>query len=175
MIKMRETSTMKDQAHAAAEHVEAHKRHVIANSQLMAPQDRALLEGVSAEYMRDFATLSQLFDLTLNDNSAALAHQLVSKLILNSWVVGVSSTLSPEADQWRGAVKGWQMRQARTETPEELALSEAVEAERKPDSRASAGKEAVAILDAVNRRLSNAGFAIVKKEKVRRRLEKLRS
>jgi hypothetical protein len=66
-------------------------------------------------------------------------------------------------------------RRKRSERPAEKALQAAIEAELGDRSISRPTKEADAMLDAVNARLSEAGFATVKKDVVRRRLEGMRS
>ncbi len=176
---MRRASNMKDQAKAALEFIEGHKQHVLQTAKLIAPADVASLTSLTADFSADFAALSQLFDLTLNETASEQAHQLVSKLMLRSWHIGLSATLSPEADKWREKIKGYKLRErkaaTKAENAAEIALLKAVEAEWKSDSAVSAGKEAVAILSAVNQNLKRAGFAAVTKEVVKLRIRDLRS
>jgi hypothetical protein len=62
-------------------------------------------------------------------------------------------------------------REKRAASPKEVALITAIELELGASSILRPTKEAEAILDAVNRRLESAGFATVKVDVVRRRLE----
>jgi hypothetical protein len=63
-------------------------------------------------------------------------------------------------------------RKNRAASPQEVALIAAIEAERGTTPVRRPNKEADAILDGVNRRLAAEGFATVKVDVVRRRLEK---
>ena len=104
--KLRMSSDERDQTQAVSEFLELHGRHVIGSAPNINPVDLDALKDVNDRIRPNFEQISTLLRLTMNDKAANLAHDLLSKLMLASWMTGVSAALSPEAKKWYDTVKG---------------------------------------------------------------------
>jgi hypothetical protein len=99
------------------------------------------------------------------------------KALLRIWSSAVSgldrpALNSPTALHFTRAEQAKAARARRSASPKERALNSAIDAELGGATVSRPTKEADAMLDAVNRRLSESGFEPVKLDVVRRRLEK---
>ena len=104
--RLRISNTEQDQTKAVSDFLEMHGRYVLGNAPMIANVDAQQLALATNRVGSDFDQMSRLIQLTMNDTSAALAHDLLSKLMIGSWIIGVSATLSPEAKKWGDTVKG---------------------------------------------------------------------
>ena len=114
MIKLRHSIGERDKARAIVEFIENQGRHIIENAPSIASEDKNLVDGAHARLGDDFAQLSQLIELTMNGPASAIAYDLISKIMLGSWVTGTGATYSPEAKKWRDLIKGRTANKGRT-------------------------------------------------------------
>jgi len=159
-------------ARAVSEFLAEHGNAAIRNTNALIPNEGDKFEGINEKLGESFRQLSKLIDLTMNDQSSALAHDLLAKIMVGSWLTGTAAAVAPEVKGQFDNLKTSKMRRARSGKPEELALDEAVEAERNGRPVLQPKKEAGAMLRDVNARLKAAGHAEVLIDVVRRRLEK---
>jgi hypothetical protein len=99
------------------------------------------------------------------------------KCSVNLWAAAMSDLFTPQIDspnatRYFQAEQAKSAREKRSRRPQEQALQLAIKAELGDRVVTSPSKEADAMLSAVNARLSKEGFAPVKKDVIRRRLEK---
>lgn len=92
--------------------------------------------------------------------------------IYAAFLVGRFSDATESAIKFAKDERASEARKARAESPSELALIDAIVAERGGGAAERPAKEATAILGAVNIRLKKSGFGSVKIDVIRRRLEK---
>ena len=97
----------------------------------------------------------------------------VAELMQGAFLIGALTTRNVAAEKILQVDQAARAREARAQTPKEVALRAAIEAERDAGPVRKPTKEAGRILSPVNYRLQEAGFDPVKVDVIRRRLEKL--
>ncbi len=173
MIKLRPFADEKDLARAVSDYLTEHGQEAMKNTRRLDPQGEHFYQQVTEHLGKHYNQLTQLMNLTMNDQASAMGHEMLAKVMLAAWTLGTAAAVAPEVKQKLAERKTADMRKARSETPAELALIEAIEAERGGRPVTQPKKEAGAMLDAVNAKLVDAGHATVKLDVVRRRLGKL--
>lgn len=173
MIKIRSYTDAKDLAQAVAEFLAEHGSDAVKFNNDLIPGEGDKVVPFNDVLAQSYQQLSQLVSLTMNDQAAEIAHQLMAKAMLASWNVGVVAAASPEIRGKLKELQAGQARAARAQKPEEIALNAAIEAELNGRAVRQPKKEAGAMLAAVNARLAVADHPAVLLDVVRRRLEKL--
>jgi hypothetical protein len=136
--------------------------------------DKKVIAQASSAFRRDFNAFVNSIEPIRAENPRHLHHvyEAVHHLIVDVFFIGASRSLTKDTKLHFGKLQAGYARRKRKTSPEEMALAAAIEAERGTGPVSKPTKEAGAILSAVNQRLQENGFPIVKVDKVRRRLDK---
>ena len=163
------------------ESISTYAHQVLAETSLISLADRELIETAATDLEVGFRAMKFTIDTAFASDSRKrqAAYQVIAKLMLDVFMIGGASTLTPEAKTFLHRMKAFGMRASRSkkqsESPEEIALWDAIREERGhldgPSDKPN--KEADAILNSVNDKLKAKGFEPVHVDKIRRRLEKL--
>lgn len=104
MIKMRTSDGDLDQARAANDYILEKGRAILASAPRINDADRSLLASSIEKQEADFELLERIVTHVDDPRVANAIYEIITKLMLASFVVGTAGTMSPEADDWRRCV-----------------------------------------------------------------------
>ena len=173
MIKLRPYNDANDLGRSVSEFLTQYGEKAMADLRASNSAGEAFYQRAVEHLGIQYDQFTQLVALTMNEQSAARAHEIVAKIMGNAWMIGTAAAVAPEVKQKMAEQHTESMRRARSEKPAEIALMEAIKAELAGRPVVQPKKEAGSILDCVNARLKAADFHEVKIGVVYVRLKKM--
>ncbi|RYC29415.1 hypothetical protein D3273_24005 [Lichenibacterium minor] len=175
MIKLQPPTDANNLGRSVSEFLARYGEKAIIDTRASDPNGEAFYQQAVDHLSDQYDRFTRLIALTMNDQSAALAHEIVAKLMGNAWMIGTAAVVAPEVKQKMAEQRTESMRRVLKDkkAAAETALMQAIEIELAGRAVLQPKKEADAMLAAVNARLKAFDFAEVKVGVVYLRLKKL--